>query len=167
MRILAKTLILAVLAAGVASAQTSSGGTLSGKMAPMNYVLSGTWNCVANVPAMNGKPAHTVNSTATFDVVPTNVVHVHIASPEYNGDQYFGYATQANMYWSATSDSMGGAAAQTSADGKTYKGTMSMGPMSGTETDTYTKVSDTKVTIHSVTSLGGKTDASDINCTKS
>ncbi len=166
MRIFTASVLLAGLfTTGAALAQTPA-GTLTGKMAPFNYVFGAPWNCTANVPAMGGEPAHTENSTTTFDVVPNNVMHVHVASPQYAADQYFGYSAQGNAYWSTTSDSMGAAAAETSPDGKIYKGTISMGQMTGTAQDTYTKVSDTKVTIHSSATIGGKAYTTEVSCSR-
>lgn len=148
-----------------ATAQTST-GPLTGKMAAFNYVFGAPWKCTTNVPAMAGQPARTVNSTATFEAVPNNVMHVHIAGDQYTAEQYFGYSTQANMYWSASSDTMGMGISEASADGKTYKGAAGVGTMSGTITDTYTKAAGNRVTIHSVTVLGGRQDATDTTCTR-
>lgn len=165
MRTLVATIGLLALTATLAAAQTSS-GTLTGKMAPFNYLFGAAWNCTANVPAMAGKPAHTDTSTVAFDAAPANVMHVRVSSSQYSADQYFGYSTQGNVYWSATSDSMGAAAAEISSDGKTYKGTMSMGPMNGTVQDTYTKTADNKVAVHSVATVAGKSNTTDVNCSR-
>ncbi len=168
MRILtAAPVLLASLVLTVcpAFAQAPS-ATLSGKMAPFNYLFGSPFNCTANVPAMGGQPAHTENSTVSFDVAPNNVMHVHIVSAAFVGDQYFGYSPRANMYWSATSDSNGGAAAETSADGKTYRGTMSMGPMNGTAEDVYTRVDNNHATVRSTATIAGQTAVTTISCSR-
>jgi hypothetical protein len=153
-----------VLVAAPAFAQTSA--TLTGKMAPFNYAFGAPFNCTANVPAMGGQPAHTETSTATFDAVPNNVMHVHIAGSAFVGDQYFGYSTQGNTYWSTIAGSDGSAGAETSPDGKSYRGSMNMGTMSGTVQDVYSKTDDNHVAIHSTATIGGQTETTTINCSR-
>lgn len=153
-----------MLSVAVASAQPAS--TLSGQMALFNYVFGRAWSCAASVPAMGGKPAHTSNSTATFDVAPNNVLHVRVAGSDFTADQYFGYGDRAKVYWSASSDSTGAASAETSVDGKTYRGSLSMGPMNGTAQDTYAKTDDNHVTIHSVGTLGGQSETTVVTCSR-
>jgi hypothetical protein len=135
-------------------------------MAPFNYVFGAPWNCTANTPAMGGQPARTETTTTTFDVAPNNVLHVHIGGTAFIGDQYFGYSTRANTYWSATADSNGSAAAETSADGKTYRGSMSMGPMNGTVQDVYTKTDNNHVTVRSTAAVGGQSGTTVITCSR-
>jgi hypothetical protein len=150
-----------------AFAQTSgSTATLTGKMALFNYVFGSPFNCTANTPAMGGQPASTDKSTVTFDVVPNNVMHVHIAGTMFVGDQYFGYSTKANTYWSTSSGSDGTASAETSADGKTYRGSMNMGPMSGTVQDVYTRVTNNHATVRSTASIGGQSGTTTVDCTR-
>lgn len=155
---------VSVLSAAVADAQT--GATLSGKMASFNYLFGPAWSCTVSVPAMGGQPAQTVQSTVTFDAVPGNVLHVHVVDKMSNGDQYFGYSTQRNMYWSASANSMGMSAMQMSADGKTYAGSAPMGASSASIRDTYTKISDTHVTFHEVVTINGKDEVTDGSCTR-
>ncbi|MGZ3497338.1 MAG: hypothetical protein ACXWNK_07905 [Vulcanimicrobiaceae bacterium] len=158
--------ILAVLVFSQMPIAAQSTGTLTGKMAPFNYVFGAPWKCTTNLPPMNGQPARTATSTTTFDVAPNNVMHVHIAGDNYMSDQYFGYSTQANTYWSASSDTMGMGISEQSTDGKAYNGVIAIGKMNGTVQDTYNKLSDNKVAIHSVLSMGGKQDATDTTCTR-
>lgn len=162
--VLAALLVSLFLLATPAPAQTSA--TLTGKMAPFNYVFGAPFNCTANVPAMGAQPAHTENTTATFDVVPNNVMHVHIAGSEFVGDQYFGYSTQGNTYWSTIAGSDGSAGTETSTDGKTYRGSMNMGTMTGTAQDVYSRTDNNHVAIHSTAAIGGQTAATTINCSR-
>jgi hypothetical protein len=145
-------------------AQTPSTATLTAKMAPFNYVFGAPWSCTANVPAMGGQPAHTSTSTATFDVAPNNVMHVHIAGSDFVGDQYFGYDTKGNMYWSTIAGSDGSAGSETSSDGKVYRGSMSMGSMTGTMQDTYARSDNNHVTINSSATIGGQSATTVIKC---
>jgi hypothetical protein len=148
-----------------AFAQTAA-ATLSGKMAAYNYLFGSPFNCTSNVPAMAGQPAHTENSTVSFDVAPNNVLHVHIAGSMFMGDQYFGYSTRANTYWSTSSDSNGAASAETSADGKTYRGSMNIGPMNGTSEDVYTKVDNNHASVRSTATIGGQTATTTVSCSR-
>jgi hypothetical protein len=149
-----------------AYAQTPTAATLSGKMAPFNYLFGSPFTCTANVPAMDGQPAHTETSTVTFDVAPNNVMHVHIAGSMFVGDQYFGYSTRGNTFWSTSSGSDGTASSETSADGKTYRGSMSMGPMNGTAEDVYTRVDNNHATVRSTASVGGQSGTTTVNCSR-
>lgn len=161
---LAALLAMPLLIAAPAFAQTSA--TLTGKMAAFNYVFGSPFNCTANVPAMGGQPAHTENTTATFDVVPNNVMHVHIAGTQFSGDQYFGYSTQGNTYWSTIAGSDGSAGTETSTDGKTYRGSMSMGAMNGTAEDVYNRTDNNHVAIRSTATIGGQTATTTISCSR-
>ena len=109
---------------------------------------------------MGNQAAHTDQGTATFDVVPGNVVHNHVSTTAYSGDFYFGYSDRTNSYWQTNADNMGVHAFLTSTDGKTYTGTSSMGPMSMQDTVTYAKVSPNKVTVHEV--LSGRGPSSNV-----
>src|SRR6185437_722197 len=151
--------------AAPALAQTSA-NNLTGKMAPFNYVFGTPFNCTSNVPAMGGQPAHTENTTATFEAVSNNVLHVHIAGSEFVGDQYFGYSTQGNTYCSTSAASDGSASVETSADGTSYRGSMNMGPMSGTAQDVYSKTDNNHVSIRSSATIGGQTAATTISCSR-
>jgi len=115
---------------------------------------------------MMGKPAHAETATVTFDTQPNNVLHVHVSGGDYLSDQYLGYSTQANAYWSSSSDSAGMSVSEQSADGKIYRGIAGLAGMSGTAQDTYTRAADNHVKVHSVTSLGGQTTTTDSDCTK-
>jgi hypothetical protein len=162
--ILASFTLTAVPALAQSPAPASA--TLTSKMASFNYLFGSPFNCTANVPAMGGQPAHTENSTVSFDVAPNNVMHVHIASNMFMGDQYFGYSTRANTYWSTSSDSNGAASAETSPDGKTYRGSMNMGSMNGTAEDVYTKVDNNHATVRSTATIGGQTATTTVSCSR-
>jgi hypothetical protein len=166
MRLFVTAGILVIAAALVmAPPARAAGDPLSGKMEPFSYLLGAAWNCSTNIPAMMGQAAHTDQGTATFEVVPGNVVHNHVASPTYSGDFYFGYSTRMSSYWQVNADNMGAHAFLTSTDGKAYAGTASMGPMSMQDTVTYTKVSPSNVTVHEV--LSGAAPATfDTTCTR-
>jgi hypothetical protein len=144
----------------------AQGDALTGNMAPFSYLLGGPWNCSTSVPAMGSQPAHTDQGTATFEVVPGNVVHNHVATPMYSGDFYFGYSTRMNSYWQTDADNQGGHAFLTSTDGRTYTGTSSMGPMSMQDTVTYAKLAPNKVTVHEVISGTGQQAVFDSVCAR-
>jgi hypothetical protein len=165
MRLLVTGCVLAI-AASLALPLSASAQALSGQMAPYSYLLGAAWNCTTNLPAMMGQPARTDQGTATFEVAPGNVVHNHVATATYSGDYYFGYSTKMNSYWQTDADNIGGHGFVTSTDGKTYTGTMSMGPTSGQDTVTYTKVTDNKVTIHDVATGQGPQMVFDTVCTR-
>ena len=150
-----------VATAGTALADTA----LTGPMATSNYLM-GSWSCTTKLPAMMGQPAHTEQATLTFDAVPGNVLHDHVSSAEYAGDDYFGYNDKMKTYWSASADNSGEHGAATSTDGKTYTGTSTLGPMTMNGTSTYTKVTDTNITFHEVLSGGGQQATIDSACTR-
>lgn len=165
MRLLITGCALAI-AASLALPLTARAQSLSGQMAPYGYLAGAPWNCTTNVPAMGGQPAHTDQGTATFEVVPGNVVHNHVATPNYSGDFYFGYSTRMSSYWQASADSFAAHGFLTSTDGKVYSGTTSMGPMGAQETVTYSKVAPNKVTVHDVVTGSGPQIVIDSVCTR-
>ncbi len=165
MRLLITGCALAI-AASAALPLMAGAQTLSGQMVPYGYLIGAAWNCTTNVPAMMGQPAHTDQGTATFEAVPGNVVHNHVATPTYAGDFYFGYSTRMSSFWQTSADSFGGHGFLTSTDGKAYTGTTSMGPMSSQEAVTYTKVAPNKVTVHDVVSGQGPQIVIDSVCTR-
>lgn len=146
------------------AAQSPSPPLLTGKMAPFTYLLDAPWTCVTNVPAMMGKPAHSETGTVTFTSQPNNVMHVHVNSGDYYSDQYVGYSTQANAYWSSASDSAGMAVSEQSPDGRVFKGIAALAGMTGSAQDVYARVTGTHVTVHSTTSLGGQQITTDSDC---
>jgi hypothetical protein len=154
------------IGACLAASLPAAAQTLSDQMAPMSYLLGAPWNCTTNVPAMGNQPAYTDQGTATFDVAPGNVVHNHVATPRYAGDYYFGYSTRMSSYWQTSADSNGGHSFLTSADGKVYTGTTSMGPMNAQDTVTYAKVAPNKVTVHEVATGMGPQVVVDSVCTR-
>ena len=156
---------MSALAGNAASAQTPA-GMLTGKVAPFNYLLGAPWNCTTNVPAMNGRAAQVLKGSVTFDVAPGNVLHAHIGSGTFSSDQYFGYSTQQNTYWTSTATSLGVALFQTSTDGKTYAGTVTAGASTTTIRDTYTKAGENRVTVNEVTSANGTEETTDSVCTR-
>lgn len=90
------TLALAGFITHTSSAR-AAGADLSGNMAAFSYLLGGPWNCSTDVPAMGDQAAHTDQGSATFDVVPGNVVHNHVLTATYSGDFYFGYSNRTNF----------------------------------------------------------------------
>jgi len=156
---------MSALAGNAASAQTPN-GALTGKVASFNYLLGAPWNCTTNVPAMNGQPAQVLKGSVTFDVAPGNVLHAHVGSGTFSSDQYFGYSTRQNTYWTSTANSVGMALFQTSTDGKTYVGSAAVGASPATIRDTYTKAGDNRVTVNEVTSANGSQEATDSVCTR-
>ena len=154
------------IAASAALPLVARGQSLNGQMAPYGYLIGAAWNCTTNVPAMGGQPAHTDQGTATFEVVPGNVVHNHVATTTYAGDFYFGYSTRMSSFWQTNADSFAGHAFLTSTDGRVYTGTTAMGPMSAQDTVTYTKVAPNKVTVHEVVAGSGPQVVIDSVCTR-
>jgi hypothetical protein len=157
--------LLAVLAFVAPGQARAADAALTGAMEPFNYLV-GSWNCATQLPAMNGQPAHTEQATVAFEIVAGNVFHDHVSSPQYAGDDYFGYNDKMKMYWSASADNQGAHGAATSPDGKTYTGTSMMGPVTMNLTSTYTKVSPTNVTLHEVITGGGQQATIDSSCTR-
>jgi hypothetical protein len=139
---------------------------LTGMMAPYSYLLGAPWNCSTNVPAMGSQPARTDQGTATFEVAPGNTVHNHVSTPMYSGDFYFGYSDRMSTYWEVNADNMGVHAFLTSADGKVYTGTSSMGPLSMQDTVTYVNPAPNKVTVHEVLTGAAPTATFDSVCSR-
>lgn len=158
--------IVAALVGPVLYASPARADDLTGKMTPYSYLTAKPWNCTTSVPAMGGQPARTDQSTATFDVVPGNVVHNHVAGTVFSGDYYFGYSDAMNAYWQVAADNMSGHGFLTSTDGKTYSGASAMGAVSMQDTTTYTKVAPNKVTVHEVMSGGPMGGTFDTVCTQ-
>jgi len=156
----------AAMALGSAGSAIAQNPSLTGKMAPFSYLLGSAWTCNVSVPAMMGEAAHTEKTTVMFDTAPGNAVHVHIASPNMTGDQYFGYSTRQNTYWSSNANSMGQALMQTSNDGKNYTGTAAMGPTSITVRDTYSRVADNHVTFTDTAVVNGQNYVTTGDCTR-
>ena len=146
--------VACAMAACVLYSSPARADDVTGKMAPMSYLLSGPWNCTTSVPALAGQPARTDQSTATFEIVPGNVVHNHLRGSAFAGDFYLGYSERTSSYWQSSSDNMGGYGFLTSTDGKTYTGTSSMGPVTMQDTTTYAKLAPNKITVHEVLSGG-------------
>jgi hypothetical protein len=162
-RSFATAVAIGILFAGAASAQSA---TLTAKMAPFNYLLGTAWTCNVSVPAMMGQPAHTEKSTVTFDAAPNNAMHVHIVTQSFTGDQYFGYSTRQNVYWSTSANSMGQSLTQTSSDGKNYTGSAAMGPTSVMVHDTYSKIADNHMTFQDTAAVNGQNYVTNGDCTR-
>jgi hypothetical protein len=139
---------------------------LTGKMARFNDVTSGRWNCSTTVPAMGNRSQHTDTATATFEIVPGNVMHYHIAGSDYSGDFYAGYNERAGVYWQTGADSLGTHLFLTSADAVTYTGTSSMGTIDMQDTITYAKVGPKATTAHEVLTRTGSQTVFDTICTR-
>jgi hypothetical protein len=168
MRVFFASVVMLAIATliGYSSSARAADGTLTGQMATMNDLTGGSWSCSTAVPAMQGQPAHTDQATVTFEVVPGNVMHDHVAGTTYSGDDYYGYNLKSSTYWSTSADNMGGHGFATSTDGKTYTGTSSMGPSSMNVTSTYARVAANKVTVHEVLSGNGENTSIDTACTR-
>ncbi len=151
-----------LLALGQARAADNA---LTGEMTVFNYLV-GSWSCATKLPAMGARSAHTEQTTVTFDAVPGNVLHDHVASAEYAGDDYFGYNAKMKLYWSASADNVGAHGSATSSDGKTYSGTSAIGPMTMSVTSTYAQVSPTNIAFHEVISGGGEQATIDSSCSR-
>jgi hypothetical protein len=143
--------------------RAAAADAVTGKMDIFNYTI-GTWTCTANVPAMESRPAQTVQVTATFEAVGGNAVHEHVVGPDYAGDDYIGYSSEGNIYWIASADNSGEHGAATSPDGKTFAGTRSFGPVTMTGTTEFTKVSETDFKIHQAISGQGRRIILDSEC---
>jgi hypothetical protein len=154
------------VAATLAATVSARAADLTDKMAPYSYLLGAPWNCVTNVPAMMGQPAHTDQGTATFEVAPGNTVHNHAATPTYSGDFYIGYSDRVGSYWQVDADNLGAHAFLTSTDGKSYTGTSSMGPLSMQDEVTYTKIADNKVNVREVLTGAAPSVTIDSACTR-
>lgn len=142
-------------------------GTLTGKMIAFNYLIGGSWNCSIQMPAMDGRPAHTNHATVTFDVVPGNVFHAHeSAADDYSGDSYYGFSWSSSLYWITTADNTGAYRYATSTDGETYTRILSSSPSNVKATHTYTKVNSNEVTVHEVLSDVGHQEIVDTTCTR-
>ncbi len=139
---------------------------LTGQMASFNYLLGAPWSCTTSVPAMQGMPAHTEDATVTFEVAPHNVFHDHISGAEYMADDYFGYSTRMNNYWTTSADNRAAHGFALSTDGKTYTGTNSMGTMTMNVATTYTQVGPNKSTMHEIVSGNGEQMVFDSTCTR-
>lgn len=139
---------------------------LTGKMARFIHLLGGSWSCSTSVAPMNGQPAHTDRSTATFEIVPGNALHNHLSSDDYSGDFYIGYTERTNEYWQTGADSLGMHAFLSSTDAVTYSGTSSMGPISVQDRITYARAGEDKVTAHEVLSGPRSQSVFDTVCTR-
>ena len=156
----------AAMAGSVLYASPVRADDLTGKMALYNYLTAKPWNCTISFSAMGDMPAHTDQATATFVVVPGNVMHDHVQSPMFVGDFYFGYSEPTNSYWQADANNMSFHTFLTSSDGRTYSGTASLGPSSMQDTTTYSKLASDRVTVHEVTSGGPMAATYDTICTQ-
>ncbi len=166
MRILLVSILAITGLMGLSSPVQAQGAALTGEMAYANSLLGAPWNCTTAIPAMMGQPARTDKVMVTFDAVPGNVLHDHVSSSTYTGDDYFGYSPRMKMYWSASADNQGTHGSATSTDAKTYTGTSSMGPMNMSATTTYAQVSAGNATMHEVLSGNGEQLVFDSNCTR-
>ena len=97
-------------------------GELTGKMSLFNHLAGRVLTCTTSVPAMIGRAEHSDRSTATFDIVASNVIHTHIAGNDYAGDFYIGYDERRGKYWQTAADSLGMHGFLESTDAITYTG---------------------------------------------
>jgi hypothetical protein len=169
MRLLIKAISLVAVALFVcftAPAKSQTPVALTDKMAAFSYLLGAPWSCSTNVPAMGDQPAHVDKGTAAFQVAPGNVVHVHVLTPSFSGDYYYGFSTRMNMYWQVSADNMGGHAFLTSSDGRTYTGTSSMGPASMQDTVAYNHSGNTITINETLSGQGPMAGSFDTTCTR-
>lgn len=138
---------------------------LAGQMARFNHLIGQTWTCATNVPEIDGRPAHTDQSTVTFSLARGDVIHYHITASDYDGDFYNGYDARTNEYWETGADSLGTHLFLTSADGGNYTGTSFLGSMEMRDTIVRTEVSPDKTVVHEVLSGNGHETAFGYVCT--
>jgi hypothetical protein len=139
---------------------------LTGQMAAFNYLLGAPWTCTTQVPAMHDMPAHTEQGTVTFEVAPRNIIHDHVSSENYMGDDYFGYSSRMSNYWTASADNQASYGLATSPDGRTFTGTMHMGMMAMDVTTAYKKAGDNSISMTEVMSGGGQSATVSTSCTR-
>lgn len=157
---------LAMLLVPAFAPPASAADALTGKMAMFDYLLSGPWSCTTKVPAMNGKPAHTDRSTVRFDVAPDNVLHDHVSSTDYAGDDYYAFDAKSNLYWNGSLGSDGTHGYASSPDGNAYTGFTWAGKTPTKIATTYTKVNATTVKSHVVLSAAGHQTVIESACTR-
>lgn len=149
--------------------QASPGGrpdVLIGRMARYNHLLGGSWSCSTSVPPIDGHPAHTDRSTATFRIAPGNVIHNHVSGDDYSGDFYTGYDARAKQYWQTAADSIGAHGFISSTDAVTYTGTSSIGALTVQDRITHARVGQNEVTAHEVLSGASSQTVFDTICTR-
>jgi hypothetical protein len=162
-RALLSTAIALAVLGGAAIARAD---VLTGKMARFNDAAGGPWTCSTKVPAIGDRAAHTDTSTATFETVPGNVVHYHIAGVDYSGDFYVGYNPRGGVYWQTGADSLGMHAFLTSSDALTYNGTSSLGTIDMQDTITYAKTGPNTRSAHEVLTGKGSQTVFDTTCSR-
>jgi hypothetical protein len=135
-------------------------------MALFNYLIGGTWSCSTKMSAMDGHAGGNGRSTVTFDVVPGNVFHDHVASAHYADDDYFGFDAKSGTFWNTSADSTGAHEYATSKDGVTYSGRGWEGSTSSHVVSTYKKLGPTHVAVHEVITANGQVSTFDADCTK-
>jgi hypothetical protein len=124
---------------GTAS-KACSADAVTDKMAIFEYLVGGVWICtVADPPENPGQ----IRATATYDMAPNHVIHLHVVSPDEVGDGYYGYDAQSKSYWHSGQDSAGILSWATSQEGTTYTGYSWAGTSIDAKTrstTTYTKL---------------------------
>lgn len=158
--------LMAMLLALLGATSLARADVLTGKMARFNEGAAGPWSCSTSVPAIGDRAAHVDTSTATFEIVPGNVVHYHISGADYSGDFYLGYSQRAGVYWQTAADSLGMHAFLTSPDALTYTGTSSLGPIDLQDTITYAKAGSNRRIAHEVLTRPGTRTVFDTVCTR-
>ncbi len=114
---------------------------------------------------MGGQPARVDRAQVSFESVNGNVLHVHIASPAYTGDQYLGYGGMSPKYWMNLADNTGTTSFGTSTDGRVYSGMTAGSHPAVPFTTTFSTMTATEQRIHEVDGTGGTAMAMDTVCT--
>ena len=153
--------------AGRQSVETTRSQVLTGKMTVFNYLLGRPWAC-------RPKPDSTTLQTAppelaltvTFDVVSSNVLHLHATSSQSFSDSYFGFDSKNNIYYRSEAGSYGGAMRETSKDGENFTGTsITPAGMIATVRDAF-KGDVASRTVVSVVSFNGNDQTLTLVCTR-
>lgn len=154
-----------LLLTGNGFAQTPT-TALTGKMDMFNYLLGTTWRCQSRTVDTNGRVVRTSQTTATFDVVPPNALHVHLVSDTLTSDEYFGYVPDVGGYWSSIANSAGLSMTQASPDGVTFDGSTTLGSSKISLRSIYTKNDDTHASVRQISTVNGVQQDSSGTCTR-
>jgi hypothetical protein len=139
-----KMLYAAVLGA-LLPAPAIGSETLTGRMAVFESLLGAPWTCSAQAATYS----------AAYTVAPGNTLHGHLYSKDGDEDEYVGFDAQRNVYWVDDADSNGATESQTSADGKTFTGSLSDGGVTSPATNVYTISSTHQWVVRARGSAGG------------
>lgn len=110
---------------------------LTGKMARWRMLI-GDWTCTS------GSGSNGMTSTVSFQAAPNNTLQVWARSPEVDVTGFFGFDAISGTWWSAYTDSAGARTYETSSDGKTFTGTVSLLHHTDQIRSTTTQIGPTK-----------------------